>query len=471
MLIEHLFVHLLNSLSRKRRSSIDSREGLLIGRVADVRGGSYLLRMPNTSRTEHMFVLGKTGTGKTHLLQQLAEQHMQHGEGFAIFDYHGDLTRALLETASRYADARERLVLIDPTDADVSPGLNPLELRRDDVREVFSRVSELTGILRARWGVEVFGPRSEELLRNVLYTLAINGLTLVEAPPLLTLAAFRKRLTSELPSADIQSYWRDRFEPLSDSMKATFREPLLNKITGLLVDPSTRHLLGQAESTIDLRAAMQNGAWVLINVSKGVLRENAFTLANLIFAKLQFEVFSRTRLPKSERRLFTIMVDEVQNLAENDLITLLTEGRKFGIGLITANQYWEQLPRPLRGALLGAGTQMFFRISHADASSLASELAASHGHHLLEQLTSLPRGHAIARIGATEPVKVTIPAGTPARDSRHEAWEALRTLSLRRYARERDDIERDIQQRLDDRQQSPSATTPHDDSTEGQLDW
>jgi hypothetical protein len=303
--------------------------------------------------------------------------------------------------------------------------------------------------------------------------LAANDLTLVEAPLLLTSSAFRARLMARIGSPDIAAYWRDRFEPLSEPMKASFREPLLNKMTGFLVEPAIRHLLGQRQGTIDFQSAMQQGAWVVVNLSKGILGEQAHTLANLVFAKLQFEVFGRTHIAPGQRRLFTIMVDEVQNLAENDLITLLTEGRKFGIGLITANQYWDQLPKALRGALLAAGTQMFFRVSHADASGLASELAANKRQQYVELLTTLPRGAAVVRIGAEPPVLVSIPAGARrTRRTDHAAY-VLRTLSVARYARRRDEIERDIRQRSAGPPPWTSTIQPttHDDPHEGQRDW
>lgn len=243
--------------------------------------------IPHVRRFEHAFILGKTGMGKTHLLQYLAWQHMQRREGFLMFDYHGDSIEALLKLAAHVPDAEERLVLVDPTDGATSPGINPLEIPEGSEGSAFARASELSMILRARWGVEAFGPRTEELVRNSLYVLAVRHLTLAELPRLLTDEALRRQLTHALPSADVESYWRDRFEPLSDPMKAAFREPLLNRTTGFLTEPSMRHILGQAVSTVRFDEAMREGKWILVNLSKGVLREHAHTLGNLLCAKLQ----------------------------------------------------------------------------------------------------------------------------------------------------------------------------------------
>ena len=229
--------------------------------------------------------------------------------------------------------------------------------------ERFRKVSELSAILRQRWGVDSFGARTEELLRNSLYTLAASHLTLADLPRFLADSRLRLQLVDRLEQPDIAAYRRERYEPLSDAMKGVFREPLLNKVTGFLTEPAARHLLGQRESTIDMAAVMARRQWLIVRLPKGRLREAAHTLGNLLFAQLQFAALARESVPAHQRRTFTLLCDEAQNLAENDLNTLLTEGRKFGIAVITANQFWEQLPKELRGALLSANAHICFRVS------------------------------------------------------------------------------------------------------------
>ena len=253
-------------------------------------------------------------------------------------------------------------------------------------------------------------------------------------------------------------------------MKASFREPILNKTTDFIGTPWIRHLVGQPTSTIRLGDAMQTGKWLLVNLSKGVLREHAHTLANLLFAKLQFDIMARIRRPQSERRLFTVICDEVQNLSENDLVLLLSEGRKFGVSLITANQFWEQLPRSLRGALLATGTQIFFRLSAADARVLGPELSAG-SRRYPELLSSLPRGEAIVRIGAEPPLDIRIPQ-LPSSTRRSDV-ERLRSLSAARYTKRRTDIEHDIHARKTTtyaHRQSTEIESPGDGAG-GQREW
>jgi hypothetical protein len=258
--------------------------------------------------------------------------------------------------------------------------------------------------------VDSFGARTEELLRNSLYTLATAGHTLADLPKLLTDTTLRRRLTDHVDHPDIQAYWRDRYEPLSEAMKGVFREPLLNRVTAFLTEPAARHLLAQPESTVDIAHVMREQQWLIVRLPKGRLREHAHTLGNLLFAQLQFAALARESLPQRARRTFTLLCDEVQNLAENDLATLITEGRKFGISVITANQFWEQLPKELRGALLSAASHICFRVSSADAHVLAAELSLEHRGRLTLDLTNLVRGEAVGRLGSQAVVRFRVPA-------------------------------------------------------------
>lgn len=469
--LEDLIVSILN---RRRSRRVDDENGIDFG--VDAESGRAV-HWPQVRRFEHAAVLGHSGSGKTHFLEFLALQHMRRGEGFAFLDFHGDATDHLAGFAAGIQGASDRLVIIDPTDRESSPGLNPLQTISGSEAESFARSSELASILRQRWQVDAFGARTEELLRNTLFTLSQGAQTLVEAPLFLTSRTFRSRLVAGLRHPDVRSYWRDRYEPLSEAMKAGFREALLNKVTGFLTEPASRHLLGQPRSTVDLSEAMSSGRWVLINLAKGRLREHAHTLGNLLFAQLQFAVMARVDLPPSRRRLFTIFCDEAQNLAENDLMTLFAEGRKFGVSLITANQFWEQLPKELRGALLSAGTHILFRLSSGDAAVLSGELSVPLRHRYHSRLTELSRGQAIVRVGASSPSLVRIPVLPKA--SSTEAQEELRSLSAHLYMTPRSAVESDIRRRQQEgsrgegfgEESVDAVDATHHDTQEGQLQW
>jgi DNA helicase HerA-like ATPase len=218
---------------------------------------------------------------------------------------------------------------------------------------------------------------------------------------------------------------------------------------------------------------MRQGHWVLVNLSRGILREHSHTLGNLIFAKLQFDVFARSRIPMAARRLFSIICDEVQNLAENDLITLLTEGRKFGVGITTANQFWDQLPKTLRGALLAAGTQVFFRLSSADAGTLASELSVGGRQRMLRELTALSRGQAMVRVGAEAPQRMILAPPPASSRTRSAQVDALLALTVSRSMRSRTEIEHEIRRRHAVREQTTRVAedNTHADTDEAQREW
>jgi hypothetical protein len=228
--------------------------------------------------------------------------------------------------------------------------------------------------------------------------------------------------------------------------------------------------LGQQRSTLRFTDAVDSGQWVVVNLAKGKLREHAHTLGNLVFARLQFDILARANVAEHRRRLVTVFADEVQHLAENDLTTLLAEGRKFRVSLVTGHQFWEQLPRESRGAVLSAGAHVFFRLSSADAAALGSELSVAAKHRYHRELTQLARGRAIAGIGGAPPVAFTVPA-LPKVTTRSEDIEDLRSESVGRYARPRPDIEAEIRSR----RQTPDApvlpATHTHDPHEGQRDW
>lgn len=403
MWLEHLTTDILNRVTRRHAAPV---AGLPLGTTVESPHRQVIF--PDRHRCEHAVILGKTGSGKTHLLEVLALQLAKRQEGFALIDFHGDVSLSIISRLSTMPGA-DRLVILDPSHPTLSPGLNVLEAGENEA-ERFRKVSELSSILRQRWGVDSFGARTEELLRNSLYVLAASHLTLADLPRLLTNANLRSQLTATLDHADIRSYWLDRYEPLSEAMKGVFREPLLNRVTGFLTEPAARHLLGQPQSTIDIADIMRQSGWLIIRLPKGRLREHAHTLGNLIFAQLQFAALARESVDRRERHTFTLLCDEAQNLAENDLATLFTEGRKFGISLISANQFWEQLPRELRGALLSANSHICFRVSSADASVLAGELSLQRRSHLAVELTQLHRGEAIGSIGGCGVSRFRVPA-------------------------------------------------------------
>jgi len=399
------------------------------------------VRIPNSKRCEHAAILGKTGQGKSFFLRHLSGQDVRNRHGFVFFDLHGDtmpflLRRVAEEERRRRVDLSDRLIVIEPADPEFSIGLNVLEAQ--NAQQNYVQLTEFAQILKARWGLDSFGARTEELLRNSLHVLADNGLTLLELSPLLISAAFRATCLNRVQNTEVITYFQSRFDTRSEAMQGVYRDAILNKVSGFTADQRFRHILGQQHSTFSLLDAMDRGQWVVLNLDKGRLGEQASTLGSLLLTKLKNALFARTR-----RHLFTIYADEIQNLVAYDagLDTLLSEARKFGISVISANQFLEQYPQQMRAAIMAVGTHIFFQLSSPDADKIASALDG--GKRLAEILKNLPKRHMVIKSGSHRHQEVLVPnVADPATD-----FTDLYNRCRRRWARRRTDIEVEIRRR------------------------
>lgn len=399
---------------------------------------SYL---PDSKRPEHVVVLGKTGQGKSYFLRHLSSQDVWRRRGFVAIDLHGDLLPYLLrliaaEERKTRTDLSDRLIVIEPADSEFSISLNVLEAQ--DGQQNYVQLTEFAQILKARWGLDSFGARTEELLRNSLHVLADNGLTLLEISPLLTSVAFRAICLRRVRNSEVVSYFQTRFDTHSEAMQSVYRDAILNKVSGFTTDLRFRHILGQLRSTFSLLDAMDQGKWVILNLDKGRLGEQAATLGSLLLAKLKNALFARR-----SRQLFTIYADEIQNLVAYDagLDTLLSESRKFGISVVTANQYLEQYPAQMRAAIMAVGTHVFFQLSSQDADKIAAALDG--GKRLAETLKNLPKRHIVVKSGSLRPKELLVPNVVDSDIDYRDLYNRCRA----RWSRRRTQIEAEIRAR------------------------
>jgi hypothetical protein len=394
--------------NRFQKSGNGAREGgsLDLGfRVIDGEPTRRRVTLTNLRRSMHMAVLGKTGSGKSSFLRHLSAQDIEAGRGFVYFDLHGDATPFLLRTVSAlerrlHRHLSNRLILIDPADSAVSVGFNPLEQESPD----FVRIAEFAQVLRERWALDHFGARTDELLRNALFVLSANGLTLLELAPLLTHAGFRTTALQRVTNPEVREYFASRYDQVSEAMRATMREPILNKTSAFTADPHFRHIIGQTRSTFSIREAMDEGYWVVVNLAKGRLGEQAFTLGSLILTVIKNALFTREK-----RSLYTLYCDEIQNLVAygSGIETILSEARKFGVSVVSANQFLDQYPAEMRAAILAVGTHAFFQLSSADANLVAKALDG--GRPLAERLRNLPQRSCVVKSGPDRYAEVCIP--------------------------------------------------------------
>lgn len=439
-LIEQFIAWAWNWIASKPRKA--GQSDLIFGnRIRDGQATDTRVGIPENRRTEHVAILGKTGSGKSSLLRQLVLQDIRADRGFVFFDLHGDAQGFLLkaiveEERRRNSELSRKLIVIEPADLEYSVGLNVLEPKGG--HENFVQISEFAQILKSRWHLDALGARTEELLRNTLHVLSENHLTFLELPSLLTNAAFRSDCLKRVGNPEVRAYFESRYDRVSEAMQSSFREAVLNKVTAFTADPRFRHILGQQHSSFSLLAAMDRGYWIVLNLDKGRLGEEAATLGSLFLAKLKNAVFGRR-----SRTLFTLYCDEIQNLLAFDsgLSSLLSEARKFGISVVCANQFLEQYPPQMKAAIMAVGTHVLFQLSSDDATKMSQALGG--GRQLGEILRYLPHRQVVIKSGHHRYSEALVPeVKTP--DA--SAW-SLYERCRKRWAKPRRDIEREIQAR------------------------
>jgi hypothetical protein len=455
---EQLIASMWNRLAAGRRHPTNPHS-LHIGHiVTDNQATTHPAAIAQAKRPEHIVVLGKTGSGKSVFLRYVASHDITAGRGFCFFDLHGDATEILLsyvayqEQVTR-ADLSGKLIVIEPADREFSVGLNVLEQR--DTQHSFVQIAEFAHMLKQRWQLDSFGARTEEILRNSLHVLADNNLTLLELSPLLTDAGFRAMCLRRTSNSEVKAYFQSRYDLASDAMQSVFRDAILNKVTAFTADPHFRHILGQRESSFSLLDALDHGSWIILNLDKGRLGEQAATLASLFLTKLKNALFARR-----SRQLYTLYCDEIQNLVAIDsgLDTLLSEARKFGISVVTANQFLDQHPAAMRSALLSVGSYVFFQLASGDADKIAAVLDG--GKSLASLLKNLPPRNIVVKTGHHRWMQVRVPDVTVPRVNTRDLYNRCR----QRWARRRTDVEIDIRRRVE------SAVNPTA-NTEVLHDW
>ena len=322
-------------------------------------------------RRRHLWAIGKTGTGKSTLIANMAIDDMKKGRGVAIIDPHGDLSEIILDyvPASRMND----VIYFNPVDHDRPVRLNVLEVKNPAQRELV--VSGIVAIFNKLYG-HSWGPRLEYILRNTLLALSeIPGMTLVEVPRLLTDRAFRQEAMTKLKDPIIKRYFETEFDRMSEKMLQESIAPILNKVGQFVSSPMIRAIIERPASSIDMEAIMNEGKILIANLSQGKLGEdNAALIGAMLITKFQLAAMNRVDRTESERRDFYLYVDEFQNFATASFIKILSEARKYKLNLTLANQYMAQIPIEVQKAILGnAGSIISFTIGAEDGRIIMNE--------------------------------------------------------------------------------------------------
>ena len=319
-------------------------------------------------RLFHFYALGKTGAGKTSLLKCLMEQDLKASRGFAFLDVHGDACREVYDSLSDFD--KERVIFLDVTDPTLEWGYNPFRKVKPSQHSLVA--SNILEILKRHWK-SAWGMKMEHILRFSLLTLLCQpSANFVDIPLLLQDTNFRMSCLKYVTSNDVKRFWTVEFP----KYKSADLLPILNKTGAFLAHPIVRKVLVENTRQLSLRSTMDKGNVLLINLAKGQVGSDvAHILGSLLLTSLASAAFSRIDTPFSKRRPFFLYIDEFQTLTNTELVSeMLSELRKFKVGLILANQFLYQLDSEVRASLLGnVGTVVAFRCSSSDASLLVKE--------------------------------------------------------------------------------------------------
>lgn len=383
-------------------------------------------------RRRHMAIIGKTGMGKSTLIQKLIASDMIAGRGVALIDPHGDLAEAVLDVVPKRRT--NDVVLLDAGDRHFPPAFEPLRCGQGGDTSLIA--SGVVGAFKKLYG-DSWGPRLEYILRNaVLALLDVEGTSLLSLMQLLNDRHYRERLVEQVRDPLVRSFWLDEFAAKNAKWQEEAVAPIQNKVGQFLSSPLLRSIVGQVPGRIDLRQIMDKQQILIVNLSKGRIGEDACTLlGSLLVSALQQAAMSRAELPESGRTDFYLFVDEFQTFATDSFATILSEARKYRLNLIVANQFLDQMEEGTRQAVFGnVGSMLCFQCGPTDAVVLSEQLA---GDIEPSDLMALPQYHALCRLLVdgmpSKPFSMqTLPPLVPARDDRAAT---VRGVSRRRYAR------------------------------------
>lgn len=339
-------------------------------------------------RRRHMYIIGKTGMGKTNLLENLSIQDIQHGHGLAYIDPHGDTAEKLIQAipSHRIND----VIYFNPADQDYPIAFNVMEQVGPEHRHLVA--SGLIGVFKKIWA-DSWGPRLEYILRNaILALLEYPGSTLLGVTRILVDRDYRKKVVDKVSDPVVRSFWVDEFTKWNDRVLQEVISPIQNKVGQFLSSSLIRNIVGQTHSSFDIREVMDGKKILIMNLSKGRIGEdNSALLGAMMITKIQLAAMGRVDIPEETRRDFYLYVDEFQNFATESFANILSEARKYRLSLILANQYITQLDEKVRDAIFGnAGTLVTFRVGAADAEFMEKEFEPA---FMMNDLVNLPKYH------------------------------------------------------------------------------
>ncbi|MBI2436192.1 MAG: type IV secretory system conjugative DNA transfer family protein, partial [Candidatus Magasanikbacteria bacterium] len=434
------------------------------------RGQDYEVKMKDADRRRHLYVIGKSGGGKSVFIENLAVQDVIAGKGVCVVDPHGDFAEYVLEHVPK--ERADDVIIFNPSDQDRPVGLNMLEAKTEDQRDF--AVQEMIGIFYKLFPPEMIGPMFEHQMRNVMLTLMAdidNPGTIVDIPRMFTDDAYVKTFLVKLKDPVVRAFWEKEMAKTSDFHKSEMLGYLISKIGRFAENEMMRNIMGQQKSGFDFRDVMDNQKILIVNLAKGKTGEvNAKLLGLIVVAKLQMAAMGRADLPEEDRKDFYLYIDEFQNFITDSISTILSEARKYRLDLIIAHQYLGQLTddkgkSDIKDAVLGnAGTMAAFRIGPDDADIMAKEFAPTFGPYDLMNVEKFTCNiKLLVDNEATKPFNLST---YPPTEGNRELGEAIRQLARLKHGRDRSIVEAEIMERA---QLGVAASSSKDDMIEASL--
>ncbi len=433
-----------------------SDEGVLLGRNV-YRGTETPIYASRDDRRRHMYILGRTGVGKTEIMKFMSVQDIKNGEGVCIIDPHGDFIEDILPHIPK--ERAEDVILFEPFDTDRPMGLNMLEVSQEGEKDF--AVQEMISIFyKLVTDPAMLGPMFEHNMRNAMLTLMADeehAGTLVEIPRIFTDVDFQKYKVGKLHDPVVRAFWEKEMAKTSDFHKSEMLGYLVSKVGRFVENSMMRNIVGQPKSAFNFRDVMDNRKILLVNLAKGKVGEmNAKLIGLILVSKIQMAALSRADIPEEDRKDFYLYVDEFQNFITDAFSSILSEARKYRLNLIIGHQFLAQLQQgagvqgagsnDLRDAVFGnAGSMVTFRIGVEDAEVMAKEFAPVFNEF---DLLNVDRFNAFVKLmikgTASKPFNMATYPLPKATEEQKATASAIRQLSRLKFGRPRSEVESEI---------------------------
>lgn len=426
-----------------------SEQGVVIGELlTPVNGRRNLVRLSIEDRMRHVYVVGRTGTGKSSLLQHMILQDIEQGYGVIVIDPHGDLVEGVLERCPTYRE--QDVMLFDPSDTEYPIGFNLLDVEGDFQRNMV--ISDFIGLLYAIFDptrVGMIGPRFENAVRqSMLVAMDLHNGSFLEMVRMLTDKKFREQAVEFVQDPMVQMYWKEIAADFARLGDGNMMDYVTSKFARFQVPP-LRNIIGQGKTVLDIERMMSEQRILLVNLSKGKMGpENSQFLGLVLIPQIFIATLKRAKLPQSQRHPICLYVDEFHNLTTSSFAQMLAEARKYGLVITVANQFISQLTDSVREAIFGnVGTLLSFRVGVKDAMFLAEEY---HPAYMADDLINLPNYHLLVKSLVEGERIERFPIRTLADEYVTDFTRAdgIRQQSRLSHARDRRIVEYEILQRL-----------------------